>query len=203
MNYESWILAGHDLEYFDDIHQYLVDGVMVSSITQMLKFRFKNKYAGVDKVTLQRASERGTGVHRAIEEYCKYGTETDLKELRNFKFLKKQYKFRVLDNEIPVILFDNEEIIGAGRLDMVIEMDGLRGLGDIKCVSALDKEYLGLQLNLYRIAYTQTYGIEIDFLKGLHLRDDTRKFVDIPINDELTMQFIREYKEGNNESYGE
>ena len=203
MNYESWILAGHDLEYFDDIHQYLVDGVMVSSITQMLKFRFKNKYAGVDKATLQRASERGTGVHRAIEEYCKYGTETDLKELRNFKFLKKQYKFRVLDNEIPVILFDNEEIIGAGRLDMVIEMDGLRGLGDIKCVSALDKEYLGLQLNLYRIAYTQTYGIDIDFLKGLHLRDDTRKFVDIPINDELTMQFIREYKEGNNESYGE
>ena len=203
MNYESWILAGHDLEYFDDIHQYLVDGVMVSSITQMLKFRFKNKYIGVDKATLQRASERGTGVHRAIEEYCKYGTETDLKELRNFKFLKKQYKFRVLENEIPVILFDNEEIIGAGRLDMVIEMDGLRGLGDIKCVSALDKEYLGLQLNLYRIAYTQTYGIDIDFLKGLHLRDDTRKFVDIPINDELTMQFIREYKEGNNESYGE
>lgn len=203
MNYESWILAGHDLEYFDDIHQYLVDGVMVSSITQMLKFRFKNKYIGVDKATLQRASERGTGVHRAIEEYCKYGTETDLKELRNFKFLKKQYKFRVLENEIPVILFDNEEIIGAGRLDMVIEMDGLRGLGDIKCVSALDKEYLGLQLNLYRIAYTQTYGIDIDFLKGLHLRDDTRKFVDIPINDELTLQFIREYKEGNNESYGE
>lgn len=203
MNYESWILAGHDLEYFDDIHQYLVDGVMVSSITQMLKFRFKNKYAGVDKATLQRASERGTGVHRAIEEYCKHGTETDLKELRNFKFLKKQYKFRVLENEIPVILFDNEEIIGAGRLDMVIEMDGLRGLGDIKCVSALDKEYLGLQLNLYRIAYTQTYGIDIEFLKGLHLRDDTRKFADIPINDELTMQFIREYKEGNNESYGE
>jgi hypothetical protein len=203
MNYESWILAGHDLEYFDDIHQYLVDGVMVSSITQMLKFRFKNKYAGVDRLTLQRASERGTGVHRVIEEYCKHGTETDLKELRNFKFLKKQYKFRVLDNEIPVILFDNEEVIGAGRLDMVIEMDGLRGLGDIKCVSALDKEYLGLQLNLYRIAYTQTYGIDIDFLKGLHLRDDTRKFVDIPINDELTMQFIREYKEGNNESYRE
>ena len=203
MTLETWIISDHILEFEPETHTYVCDGVILPSITQMLKFRFKNKYAGVDRLTLQRASERGTGVHRAIEEYCKQGTETDLKELRNFKFLKKQYKFRVLENEIPVILFDNEEIIGAGRLDMVIEMDGLRGLGDIKCVSALDKEYLGLQLNLYRIAYTQTYGIDIDFLKGLHLRDDTRKFVDIPINDELTMQFIREYKEGNNESYGE
>ena len=192
--YESWEIAGHDLEYIDDIHQYLVDGITVPSITQMLKVRFKNKYAGVDGSILKRASERGTEVHRAIEEYCKTGKESDLPEVRNFKFLQKQYKFTVIDNEVPVILFMDDEPIGAGRLDMVIQMDGMTGLADIKRTSALDKEYLAYQLNLYRIAYKQSYGIETEFLRGLHLREDTRKFVQIPVNEnawDLVTEFMK------------
>lgn len=192
---ESWVLRGHTLEYLDDIHQYLVDGIMVSSITQMLKMRFGNKYAGIDALTLQRASERGTVIHKAIEEYCKDGTDRDyVKELKNFKFLQKQYAFNVIENELPVILFDGDETISAGRLDMVLSMADQRGLADIKTTSTLDKEYLGLQLNLYRIAYMQTYGGQIDFLRGIHLRDDVRKFVSIPINEDMTWEFINEWR---------
>ena len=191
---ESWVLRGHTLEYLDDIHQYLVDGIMESSITQMLKMRFGNKYAGIDALTLQRASERGTEIHRAIELYCKTVFDKDIKEVHNFKFLKKQYAFNVIDNELPVILFDGDEAISAGRLDMVLSMADQIGLADIKTTSTLDKEYLGLQLNLYRIAYMQTYGGQIEFLRGIHLRDDVRKFVSIPINEDMTWEFINEWR---------
>ena len=101
-----------------------------------------------------------------------------------------------MENEVPVILFYDDEPVSAGRLDLVLRMDGKIGLGDIKRTSTLDKEYLCHQLNLYRIAYTQSYGIDIDFLRGIHLREDTRKFVNIPIKVSETWDFIYEYQKG-------
>lgn len=194
--YESWKIAGHDLEYFDDSHTYLVDGMVVPSITQILKIRFGKKYQSVDEVTLQRASEAGTAVHLAIQEWCEKGIESDLKEVRNFKFLQKQYKFNVLENEVPVILFKDDMPVCAGRLDLVLDIDGKTILADIKRTSTLDKDYLGYQLNLYRIAYQQCYGIEIEGLRGIHLREDVRKFVNIPINESLAWELVDEFMGG-------
>ena len=190
------IIAGHTLEYIDDIHAYLVDGVIVPSVTQILKLKFGNKYDNVSRQTLKRAAEKGTEVHEAIENYCKHGTESNLVEVRNFKFLQKQYQFKVLDNEVPVILFKDGEPIAAGRLDLVLEMDGRIGGGDIKRTSTLDKNYLGYQLNLYRIAYMQCYDVAWRFLKGVHLRENVRKFIDIPINEQLAWDLVEEYLKG-------
>lgn len=195
----SETIRGHTLEYIDDIHTYLVDGVIVPSITQILKLKFGSKYDNVNPQTLQRASEKGTEVHSAIENYCKTGDDNGLKEVHNFKFLQRAYNFRVIGNEIPVILFMNDKPVSAGRLDLVLEIDGKIGLADIKRTATLDKEYLAYQLNLYRIAYQQCYYTPIDFLKGVHLREDTRKFVDIPINEEYPLALVKEYERLNNE----
>lgn len=193
-------INGHILEYFDDEHLYLVDGIIVPSITQILGSKFGRKYERVDRTTLQRASEAGTQVHDAIERYCRTGEETDIPEVKNFKFLQRQYGFKVLENEVPVILFLNDVPISAGRLDMVIEMGGHIAGADIKRTSALDKDYLFYQLNLYRIAYRQCYGIEWDFLRGIHLRNDVRKFVTIPVNENITWQLVHEYLGGIDEN---
>ena len=190
-------IAGHTLEYIDDSHTYLVDGVIVPSITQILKIKFGGKYSNVNKTVLKRAADKGTEVHKAIQNYCEKGIESDLKEVRNFKFLQKSYGFEVLQNEVPVILFKNDIPVAAGRLDLVLRQDDEIGLGDIKRTSALDKEYLAYQLNLYRIAYQQCYERKISFLRGLHLREDTRKYVDIPINEELALNLIDKYMEVN------
>lgn len=189
----SWEIAGHVLEYFNDTHEYLVDGVLVPSITQILKIKFGNKYDGVSQKVLNRAAEKGTEVHEAIERYCKTGESSDLKEVRNFKFLQKQYKFEVLDNEVPIILFLNDEPVAAGRLDLVLKLDNKIGGGDIKRTATLDKEYLAYQLNLYRIGYRQCYGVEWEFLKGIHLRDDTRKFLNIPINEKMALELVENF----------
>lgn len=194
-------IGEHDLEYIDETHTYVVDGILVPSITGMLQKKFRHKYDGVNRAILNNASRLGTQMHETIQRYCEEGYEDDSKELHNFKFLQKHYGFEVLKNEVPVILFHHGEPIGAGRLDMVISMNGERGLADLKRTSTLDKEYLGYQLNLYRLAYMQSYDEDIGFLKGIHLREDKRKFVDIPINEELIYIFINDYmnERGNNE----
>lgn len=184
MDYTTEI-KGHVLEFIDDEHTYLVDGIILPSITGIVRQANPDKYKGIDKETLKRAADKGTAVHEAIEMYIREGKESDLPELRNFKFLMKHYGFKPYDVEVPVILFKGDEPYAAGRLDLVLEMDGKIGGADIKRTSALDKDYLAYQLNLYRIAYRQSYDIEWEFLRGIWLRDDTRKFVEIPIVEEL------------------
>ena len=183
------------LEFYEDGHQYLFNGICIPSITQVIKARFGHKYDGISKETLQRASEAGTRVHEAIEAWCKEGKESDLQEVRNFRFLQKQYGFEVIDNECPVVVFRDGEAVCAGRLDLVLMQGDRMGLGDIKRTSTLDKEYLAYQLNLYRIGYRQTYGIEADFLAGLHLRENVRKYVPLPINEGMAWDLIDEWRE--------
>ena len=190
---ETWEIKGHSLEYIDESHTYLVDGIIVPSITQIIKIKFGNKYSGVSNEILNKAAENGTRVHEVIEKLCNSGEVEDIKEVKNFMFLQKHYKFEVVDNEVPIIIFKDDVPICAGRLDLVLKIDGLIGGGDIKRTSTLDKEYLTYQLNLYRIGYRQSYDIEWEFLKGLHLRENTRKFIDLPINENMAWKLIDEY----------
>lgn len=198
---ETLEIKDHTLEYDDDTHTYLVDGIIVPSITQILKVRFGGKYAGVDKDTLQRAAQRGTDIHKAIELYCREQTESDYNELHNYKFLAKHYNFTASRNEVPIILCKFDDPIAAGRLDLVLDMcnTGDKALADIKTTSALDKEYLAYQLNLYRLGYMQSYDEEITKLYGVHLRDDKRKFVEIPINEGIAWDIVGEYERGKHE----
>ena len=187
---ESWEIKGRTLEYFDDTHMYLVDGILVQSVTQLLNRKFGKKYDGIDANTLKKAADRGTKIHKAIEDYCKDGIESDLEEVKDFAFLQNYYKFAVVENELPIIVdFAGETY--AGRLDLIIrfpreEKDDYARLAvaDIKTTSMLDKEYLGHQLNLYRMGVHQCYGDYITDLYGIHLRKGTRKLVEIPIRSE-------------------
>lgn len=193
---ESWEIKGKVLEYIDETHTYIYDGLVLPSVTQILKTKFANKYSGISEEILKRASELGTITHEAIELYEKEGKESDIKELRNYKFLKKAYKFECLDNEVPIVLFKDDVPVAAGRLDLVLKEGEEVGLADIKRTATLDKEYLAYQLNLYKIAYQQCYDKEIKFLKALHLRNDTRKYVPIPINEGMAMELLNEYLGG-------
>lgn len=191
---ESWEIQGHIVEFLEDEHIYLCDGMILPSITQILNIKFGKKYDGISKEVLKRAAERGTKIHQAIENFERFNiNDLGSTELSNWKFLKKAHKFKCIDNEVPIILFKDDEPVACGRLDLVLEESGQVGLGDIKTVSSLDKDYLRYQLNLYRIGYQQCYGKDIEFLRGVHLRNDVRKYVQIPINEEIVMELLNEY----------
>jgi len=189
---ETWEIAGGLLEYIDESHTYIFDGEILPSITQILKIKFGKKYQNVDKSVLKRASEKGVIVHKAIEDYEINGIEdTSCKELYNYKFLKKQFKFECIANEVPIVLFVDNKPVCAGRIDLILKDKNNIGIGDIKRTSEFDKEYVTYQTNLYRIGYQQTYGVEVSFLKGLHLRDKVRKYIDLPIKEELSLQLLK------------
>ena len=191
----TWNIAGHTVEYIDDIHQYLVDGCMVDSVTQILGTKYRNEYASVPPAVLNNAAKRGTAVHKAIENFNVSGYDDGSEAVRNFKFLQKQYGFEVLDSELPLVLFKDDMPIACGRLDMTMLMDGETGIADIKTVSALNKEKIAYQLNLYRIGLMQSYGVDAKFLKIIHIRDGIRKVIDSPVNEGMAWELIEKFLE--------
>ena len=193
---DTWEINGYTLEYDDESHIYIVDGVIVPSVTQILAVKFGNKYAGVNRSTLKRAASRGTAIHEAIENFCRYGKDSELKELRNFRFLAAYYEFFVVNNEIPIIIAKDNTPVAAGRLDLTIGINGDEAIADIKTTATLDKEYLAYQLNLYRIGYMQSYDANITQLYGIHLKDDKRKLVNIPVNEGIAWDIIEKYERG-------
>lgn len=190
LDLESWNIKGGTLEYIDSSHTYIYDGVILPSVTQSLKTRFGGKYDGIPAETMKRASERGTRVHKAIENYCITEKDDGSDELRNYKFLEKYYKFKAVKNELPVVLFKDGAPVCAGRLDLVLKIGNDYAVADIKTTSTLDKIYLAYQLNIYRLALMQCEDINITKLYGIHIREDKRKFVEIPINEELVNEII-------------
>lgn len=187
---EEYKINGRTVEYDEETHCYIVDGIVVPSVTQILGALF-NDYEGVSAVVLERAREKGTALHEAIERYEKTGEETECRELQNYKFLKRHYGWLNVANEIPIIYEEDGQVLYAGRLDQIIEIDGVFGINDFKRVSAPNKDKIALQLNLYRLGYEQSYQKKISFLSFTQLREDKRKFTRLPIAEEYTKKLLR------------
>ncbi len=194
---ETFSIKGGTLEYFDDTHTYLYEGLMLPSVSRILETKFNGEYKNVPPAVLDNAAKRGTAVHKAIENYNNSGYDDGSEAVRNFKFLQKQYGFEVLDNELPLVIFKDDMPIACGRLDMTMLMDGETGIADIKTVSTLNKEKIAYQLNLYRIGLMQSYGVDAKFLKIIHLRDGIRKVIDSPVNEGMTWDLINKFLEEN------
>lgn len=190
---ETFSIKGGTLEYFDDTHTYLYDGLMLPSVTQILGVKYRNDYASVPPAVLNNAAQRGTAVHKAIENFNVSGYDDGSEAVRNFKFLQKQYGFEVLDSELPIVIFKDDMPIACGRLDMTMLMDGKTGIADIKTVSSLNKEKIAYQLNLYRIGLMQSYGVDAKFLKIIHIRNGIRKVFDSPVNEGMAWKLIDEF----------
>lgn len=191
------IIQGKEVIFNEDLHAYTVNGTRAISVTQAVRKYLPDKYIAVGAKTLLEASKRGTRLHNAIEIYEQDGLESEeIQEFRDYRFLKSRYKWEVIESE-KMVLYTDKDIVICGRFDQLQRIGDKVILADIKNTSALDKEYLGLQLNLYRMALKQSYGIDADELRGIWLYKGKRKYVSIPINEEIVNEMIKEIYEKN------
>lgn len=159
------------IDFLEEPHIYLVDGVITPSVSEILHFIFPNKYKGVDKRILTKKAEYGTMIHESIEMYEAnikvmrieeaFYVTTQVKELtyiqeaslRQYLKLKDRYEIEVLEQEM-MIQFEKKY---AGRFDMIANVKGYLSLCDIKTTAELDEEYLSWQLSYYELAMGKTF----------------------------------------------
>lgn len=141
------------IEFIEDGHIYLLDGVITPCVSDILHFIFPDKYKGVDERILNAKAKYGSTVHKAIE--C---LEQDLKmpelnyiqeaSVEQYKKIKTRYNIEVLSQE-QIIHYKN---LYCGTYDMEANVKGSHSLIDIKTTAELDKEYLSWQLSFYELA---------------------------------------------------
>lgn len=137
-----------ELVFNADNHTYELNGKPLPSVTSLLDY--KSDYHGIAATTLEKAAERGTAIHKEIEEYLKNGTVGSSYEFREF--------VRVMeDNPIP---FVKKSVI------------------EIKTYSAMSEEKkkkVLMQLNLYAKAIEEMTGEHIDEKYIIWLQKEPKK----------------------------
>lgn len=189
----TWKLNDKTVEFIPETHEYVVEGILVPSVTEICKKFFSDDYKTIPIKTLENAAQRGTELHEAIELYETTGEEKPLAELANYKFLKKQLNIVNLKNEVPVFYERDGIPLFAGRIDQIMKMGDTLYINDFKRVSAPNKEKIAMQLNLYHLAYEQCYKVKIDGLSFMQLREEKRKLYPVKINEPETLKIIDLY----------
>ena len=162
-------------EFNDQTHTYKLNGKIIPSVTQIInEVLFYNKYSSVSEDTLELAKNKGSLIHKEIENYIKKGEIGFTLELESFINIVNDKKLEHMKSEVKV---HNKEI--AGTIDIVCRIGDKNVIIDTKTTAELDKEYVSWQLSMYAYILETYYSVRIDELYGMWLRDEKYKFVKV------------------------
>ena len=144
------------IEFLEDVHAYLYNGVIIPSVSELIRFKFPDAYAGIPDRVLKKKANYGTKVHALVESYAngditmeevqKKRIDPDIKiAVEQFEAIRKNWAFYIKDME-KIVCWKGRY---AGTYDMRIEGDYLI---DLKTTSVIHEEWLRWQLGLYYLA---------------------------------------------------
>ena len=187
------------IEFVEETHSYLCDGVLIPSVSELIRFKFPDQYKGIPEKVLKKKASYGTKAHEYIERFIK--KEFTIEELRQkridpdiklaveeFERCRKMWCFYVIDVERMVDWHGRF----AGRLDLLVEGDYVV---DIKTTSEIHPDWLSYQLSLYAMAL----GVKKDFHYCMWLpKGKMGKVISVPsISEEELKQLVKEYEKAN------
>lgn len=170
------------LLFYDEEHRYELDGEILPSVSEVLRFISREIYGEITQYKLNNAADRGTRIHKACEVLDKYGTvEVDAEIAPYIKaYMRFCREHAVKWTEIEKAIY-HPSLKYAGTIDRRGSVDGVTAMVDIKSSYQLHKPLVGAQLNGYDDAYTELKGEVTDKLFALHLKPDaTYRLVEMP-----------------------
>lgn len=137
------------LAFNKDTHEYSLGDKKLISVTQLMrKHGLSPNYGDVPEEVLRAKAERGTLIHKEIEDYIKNDEIGFTNEMSAFKDYIENNGIDVLLSETMVY---ND--ICAGTIDLVLYKDGVYSIADIKTTATLHKDAVSWQLSIYAYLY--------------------------------------------------
>jgi len=174
------------ISFQEDDHIYEVDGEVMPSVSEIIRFIAREVYGDVVQSVLDNAADRGTRVHKATQMLDVVGDVECDEDIVPYVTAYVQFikEHKPQWDHIEKSMFCSTGKF-CGTLDRVGELDGKKTIVDIKTSSTIQKVLYGAQLNLYRMM-AQENGIEVERLVILHLtKDKGYKLIEIPVDDEV------------------
>lgn len=171
-----------NVEFNSVLHEYTLNKQKLQGITKVIHERlFPNEYKDVPEAILNKAAERGSRIHNAIELFERCGMPTDnCPELDSY--LEEREKdgqdFLLNHRESEYIVTDSEQY--ASAIDMVYQSSKGFILADIKTTYKLNIEYVSWQLSVYAYLFKLVNPTrKIAGLYAIWLRGDKSKVVQV------------------------
>lgn len=190
-----------DVEFVEETHTYLIDGIIVPSVSELIRFKYPEAYKGVPQRILKQKADYGSKVHDYVQRFVeKEFTIEELKErnidpnikvaIEQFEYLRKMWAFQVQDMEQIVHYKDKY----CGRYD-IKTIDDL--FIDIKTTSEIHEEWLSWQLGLYQFAagIKKDFGYVIWLPKG---KMGQVKQINVKTHEEC-IELVKEYEKHSSE----
>lgn len=160
------------LDFNESTHIYLLNGEPIPSVTTLMKPLSDSFYKGIPEKVLDRAADKGSAVHNAIENWLKF-------EIIDIPDEHKGYFDAFMDwwNVRKPVLIGSELRLfhklmrygGTGDLACII--DGKRNVVDYKTTYTLSEMMLRVQLEGYGQALA-SHGFVVEEKRGLQLKKD-------------------------------
>ena len=174
------------LIFFDDRHEYQVDGEIVPSVSEILRFISREVYGDVTQFRLDHAADRGHNVHSACEQLDRFGSAEIDAEIEPYinAYIQFRKDHKPVWGKIEYAMYSSE--FGyAGTIDRQGVMDGKPVILDIKSSYKVETSLVTAQLNAYWRLANENY-MDVAELWVLHLKKDgTYKLIQVQ-HDEST-----------------
>jgi len=145
-----------------DDHTYWLGDKQLISVTQLMaKHGLSPDYSKVNKAVLNAKAERGSFIHKEIEDYIKTAEVGFTSELQDFITEAERLGFGEMESEVIV----NSDLV-AGTADLIAHTKNGKVLADIKTSLTIDKEACSWQLSLYERLSGQTFSSLVVFHLG-------------------------------------
>lgn len=143
-----------ELQFCENTHTYTVNGFVVPSVSEIMKPLSAAHYGGIDTDTLNKAANRGTIVHAAVENYLLFGIEDISKELRGYfdGFKKWIDKVKPVPIKTECRIY-HKTLNYAGTADLPCYIDDVPTLVDFKTTATVAKVLTRVQLEAYKKAF--------------------------------------------------
>lgn len=186
-NKKEFTIKDSVVEFYDDTHTYLIDGIKTLSATQIGQLINPFKIMNIPSHILQKAGERGTKIHEAIEQYLTDGTfmlSEDDPHYGYFEAFLKFYDEHGKDLEIEslehIAISKEYSVPLVGTIDFQGKYKGEPIIIDWKTSSMPTLPEWRTQLSIYRELVRYTHGIEEVNAYVLWLKKDgTYEFLSI------------------------
>lgn len=168
-----------ELVFREEDHKYFLNGEEIPSVSELTRFLSREVYGEADPIALERAAEKGTAVHDALQMLDEKGEVEVDDEYAGYiqAYLKFREDHDVEWRKIEWMVHTDKY---AGRIDRYGYVDGVPCIVDFKTTSRISKAHEVLYtaaLSLYLMAIKRP----VDMLYIIQLKNDgTYKL--IPIN---------------------
>lgn len=161
-----------ELTFDEASHTYRLNGLIIPSVTTIMQPLSDAHYGGIDRAVLDRAADRGTAVHQAIENLVQFDILDIAPEfggyVEAYRAWARDYDVRPFASETKTY---HKLLRYAGTADMGCEERGVNTLVDFKTTSVIVPMLVGVQLEAYSRAQ-ESHGIKYDNTVALQLMSD-------------------------------